>query len=101
MARFDGRTVITGAASGLGAACARRFADEGAVVVGFDVTGGAPVEHERLVDVADEAAVAGAVDGVAEWLGHLDGLVTAAGVAGGGPVHLLDADEWARVLGST
>ncbi|HUO49562.1 MAG TPA: SDR family oxidoreductase, partial [Acidimicrobiales bacterium] len=30
--------------------------------------------------------------------GRIDGLVNAAGVAGGGPVHLLDAAEWERVL---
>jgi NAD(P)-dependent dehydrogenase (short-subunit alcohol dehydrogenase family) len=38
MARLKGRVaVITGAASGIGAACARRFADEGAVIAGLDV----------------------------------------------------------------
>ncbi len=97
--RLAGRVaVITGAASGLGAACARRFAEEEAVVVGLDVTAGAPAQHEYQVDVADEAAVAGALDDVVSSLGHLDVLVNCAGVAGGGPVHLLDAAEFARVL---
>jgi NAD(P)-dependent dehydrogenase (short-subunit alcohol dehydrogenase family) len=35
---------------------------------------------------------------VVQSLGRLDVVVNCAGVAGGGPVHLLDADEWARVL---
>ncbi|HEY6319852.1 MAG TPA: SDR family NAD(P)-dependent oxidoreductase [Acidimicrobiia bacterium] len=97
--RLAGRVaVVTGAASGLGAACATRFADEGAVVAGLDITPGGPVASEHLVDVADEDAVARALDAIVEAHGRLDVLVNCAGVAGGGPVHLLDAEEWARVL---
>ena len=97
--RLAGRVAaITGAASGLGAACATRFAAEGAVVAGLDVTPGAPVASEHLVDVADEDGVAGVLDAVVEAHGRLDVVVNCAGVAGGGPVHLLDAAEWARVL---
>jgi NAD(P)-dependent dehydrogenase (short-subunit alcohol dehydrogenase family) len=41
--RLEGRVaVITGAASGLGAACAERFTSEGAVVASLDLTPGAP-----------------------------------------------------------
>ncbi len=97
--RLAGRVaVITGAASGLGAACAERFAREGAVVASLDVTPGAQAAEEHLVDVGDEVAVAAAVDAVVQHLGRLDVVVNCAGVAGGGPVHLLDAGEWARVL---
>jgi NAD(P)-dependent dehydrogenase (short-subunit alcohol dehydrogenase family) len=97
--RLAGRVaIVTGAASGLGAACARRFADEGATVAGFDLVAGAPVHQEHLLDVADEAAVSAAVDAVATAAGRLDVVVNCAGVAGGGPVHLLDATEWERVL---
>jgi NAD(P)-dependent dehydrogenase (short-subunit alcohol dehydrogenase family) len=90
--------VITGAASGLGEACAQRFAAEGAIVAGLDRTAGAPVAVEHLLDVTDEAAVGDAMDQVAAEHGRIDILVNSAGVAGGGPVHLLDAAEWARVL---
>lgn len=97
--RLAGRVaVITGAASGLGAACAERFTSEGAVVASLDITPGAPAAQEHLVDVGDEAAVAEAIDSVVQSLGRVDVVVNCAGVAGGGPVHLLDADEWARVL---
>jgi NAD(P)-dependent dehydrogenase (short-subunit alcohol dehydrogenase family) len=90
--------VVTGAASGLGEACARRFAAEGAVVAGIDRTAGAPVTVEHLVDVTDESAVGDAMDQVATAYGRIDILVNSAGVAGGGPVHLLEASEWHRVL---
>jgi NAD(P)-dependent dehydrogenase (short-subunit alcohol dehydrogenase family) len=97
--RLAGRVaVVTGAASGLGEACARRFLDEGAIVVGLDRTPGAPVTVEHVVDVTDEAAVRDAFDQVAAEHGHLDILVNSAGVAGGGPVHLLDSAEWSRVI---
>jgi NAD(P)-dependent dehydrogenase (short-subunit alcohol dehydrogenase family) len=49
------------------------------------------------VDVRDEAGLAAAVAAVVEAHGRLDVAVAAAGVAGGGPVHLVDAAEWDRV----
>jgi NAD(P)-dependent dehydrogenase (short-subunit alcohol dehydrogenase family) len=68
------------------------LADEGATVFGFDVTGPSPV------DVTDEGALAAAFDAVVAEHGRVDALATFAGVAGGGPVHGLDAGEWAHVL---
>ena len=105
MGRFDGRTaVVTGAASGIGEASAARLLSEGAIVVGVDVTppGSPPADGGRWIpvaaDVRDEDAVAAAVGTAVEAGGRLDGVVHAAGVAGGGPVHLLEAAEWHRVL---
>ena len=106
MGRLDGMVaVVTGAASGIGAACAQRFRGEGARVVGLDVTepahhqdtGGAGVEFSR-VDVCDEHAVAAVFDDVVTSHGRVDAVVHAAGVAGGGPVHLVQASEWQRVI---
>jgi len=96
MARLDGKVaIVTGSASGIGAATMARFRAEGATVVGMDVT---PADDAVALDVRDEAAAAEAVAATARDHGRIDVLVHAAGVAGGGPVHLVDAGEWDRVV---
>lgn len=100
MGRFDGQGfVVTGAASGIGLATARRLIDEGGTVVGCDLAAGPDGLGERFTfvaaDVTDEHAVAAVFRALA---GHVTGVVHAAGVAGGGPVHLLDKGEWDRVI---
>jgi NAD(P)-dependent dehydrogenase (short-subunit alcohol dehydrogenase family) len=98
MGRLDGMVaLVTGAASGIGEACARRFTDEGAIVVGLDVHDNDAAIDAR-VDVRDEDAVARTVGEVVAAHGRLDIVVNAAGVAGGGPVHQLSVDEWDRVV---
>ncbi len=97
----DRVALITGLSSGIGAACAARFRAEGARIAGIDVQKPAQEElcesfHEG--DVRDEQAVERAVASVSEHFGRIDVLVNAAGVSGGGPVHLLPVEEWERVI---
>jgi len=112
MGRLDRKVaLVTGAASGIGAACAARFAAEGATIAGLDLqkpVGGSWDEVLRLaprslfrdgIDVRSDAAVKQAVDGVLRALGHIDVLVNAAGVGSGGSrAHELPEAEWDRVL---
>ncbi len=101
--------IVTGASSGIGAACAERFSREGAHVAALDVTplpdtvtkalSEGPDWCSREVDVADEAAVAAAVAVVADRFGRIDALVHAAGVASAARVHELAVEEWDRILG--
>jgi NAD(P)-dependent dehydrogenase (short-subunit alcohol dehydrogenase family) len=110
MGRLEGKVaLITGAASGIGAAIALRFAQEGARIAGLDIQDlaeGDWAEAVRLagdgrlhkLDVRDKDAVGRAVAEVESDFGQIDLLVNSAGVAGGGPVHLIDDEEWDRVM---
>jgi len=104
MGRLDGKVMlVTGSSSGIGAACVERFSAEGARVVGGDLAPpGAEVvapEHFRPCDVTDEGSVHDLVVAAAGLTGRIDGVVTSAGVSGGGPVHLVDTASWDHVLG--
>jgi NAD(P)-dependent dehydrogenase (short-subunit alcohol dehydrogenase family) len=108
MASLDGKVaLVTGAASGIGLACVARFVAEGARVVGVDLAlptreldlpSGADAVSFAELDVRDEAAIADAIAGAVAEHGRIDAVVTAAGVAGGGFAHMVDRDEWQRVL---
>ncbi len=99
--------IVTGAASGIGLACARRFATEGATVVGVDlqrsgdwqsVAALAPCSHFHQVDVTDGAAQRAVAEATVRDFGSIDILLTAAGVGDGGPVGMLDEETWDRVI---
>lgn len=107
MTNCAGRTiVVTGAGSGIGRATVERLLDDGADVVGTDIAerpdglgeaAGDRFEYLTL-DVRDEAAVDAAMATTVERFGRIDGVVTAAGVAGGGAVHDLPVEEWDRII---
>lgn len=90
---FKGRGfLVTGAASGLGAAVTRMLADEGARVLGIDVNaaGGAALASElgeavlfRKADVTSETDGQAAVAFAAKTFGHIHGLINCAGIAPG------------------
>ena len=93
MGLLENRTAfITGAASGIGAATARRFAAEGARLVLLDITGealtalGQEIGPERaltaVVDVADEDATRNAVDEALKRFERIDAAVLNVGVTG-------------------
>ena len=110
MNRLQGRVaVITGVASGIGLATAERFAAEGASIAGIDIgeppadkwdeiSARAPGAIFQEADVRDEEAIETAVAAAAAHFGHIDILVTAAGVIGMGPAHLLPVSEFERIV---
>jgi NAD(P)-dependent dehydrogenase (short-subunit alcohol dehydrogenase family) len=93
-----GTVLVTGGASGLGAAVAQAVAAAGGTPSVLDrVEPAFPVDHE-LVDLADGRAAEAAVTRVAERLGRLDAVVTAAGVDACGPLDGVPPDAWERVV---
>ncbi len=102
MIDLTGKSILlTGAASGIGAAAVRLMTGAGARVAGFDL---APSDAELSItgDVTRAADLEGAVAAVEERFGGLDALVSNAGLflAGGGdgPSPRLSEDSWHRTL---
>jgi NAD(P)-dependent dehydrogenase (short-subunit alcohol dehydrogenase family) len=99
---FEGRVaLVTGGASGIGAAVVRRLQESGARVAVFDLhPAGAPEGALQIAgDVSSSAAANDAVARVESELGRLDALVCSAGV-GGDSLRTVDVpdEEWKRVL---
>jgi len=106
--RFEGRVaIVTGGASGIGEAIARRIAAEQGQVVIFDmdqvgmerVAADCPVTP-ALVDIGDEEAVKAGVARVVEQFGQLDIVVNSAGIVGPTSTRIVDysTENFAQVL---
>ena len=92
--RLEGKVcIVTGAASGIGRASARLFADEGATVVAADLEG-----TPYRVDVADEGETQALAAAVVAEHGRIDVLFNNAGIAGVGDLEETTLDLWERVM---
>ena len=101
MSEFTGlKAIVTGGASGLGAAIAARFAQEGVQVAVLDRDLAEPADGILAfrADVTDTASVQAAVDEAAERLGGIDIVVNNAGIGAQGDIAANPDDEWMRVL---
>jgi 2-keto-3-deoxy-L-fuconate dehydrogenase len=102
----DQVAIVTGGASGIGAASARLFAAEGAKValVDRDAAGLAKVAAEIPgaltieADVSDNAQAEAGVARVMQQWGRIDVLMTAAGISLGGTVDKIDEAAWERTF---
>jgi NADP-dependent 3-hydroxy acid dehydrogenase YdfG len=102
--------LVTGASSGIGAATARRLAEDGATVAlvarrkerldllaaEIELAGGTDVAVEA--DITDRDQAAAAVHHVVDRLGRLDILVNNAGLMLLGPVLGADTEDWDRMI---
>lgn len=112
--RLKGKVaIISGAASGMGAATARRFAREGAKVViadqleaegrkiAEDINAANAPQGEAVfmrLDVTDEANWAQVVDETVQRFGKLDIMVNNAGISGSAVTDMLDTDAWDKLM---
>jgi NAD(P)-dependent dehydrogenase (short-subunit alcohol dehydrogenase family) len=105
--RFDDKVLfVTGGASGLGAAAARRFADEGAKIAIADINHEAadrlaaalPDATSVLIDTSDARSVEDAIATTVEYYGQIDVIFNNAGIPGNQmPLHEMTVDNWRQV----
>ena len=98
--RLDGKVaVITGAASGIGAETTRLFQQEGAKVVGVDLSDDAVSDLAIKADVTDPAAVEGVYTQAREQFGKIDVLFNNAGISPDDDASILDTsvESWDKV----
>jgi len=96
------RVLITGGASGIGAATVARFQEDGCRVAALDLSeamlAASAADVKVVCDVTDEASVAAAVESAVAELGGLDVVVTSAGIASRGSAVECTPQEFDRVM---
>jgi NAD(P)-dependent dehydrogenase (short-subunit alcohol dehydrogenase family) len=99
--RGPGRVIVTGGASGLGAAVAHAVQQAGGtpIVLDLDVSRVPEGIESHRVDVSDSTAVEAAVTAAAEAHDGLDAVVTAAGVDTPAPLDGLSTASWEKIVG--
>jgi len=100
MPEFDGLVaVVTGGASGIGAAVARKLIDSGASVAVLDLNpaDADPAAFAVATNVADDESVRAAIEAVVGRFGRIDIVVNNAGIGAQGDVAANSDDEWHRV----
>ncbi|MFK0251229.1 SDR family NAD(P)-dependent oxidoreductase [Amycolatopsis azurea] len=90
--------IVSGAASGIGAATVTRLAAAGHTVVGVDITEQPGLEHGVVGDVSDEDTWRRAVELAEKACGGVDVLVSNAFTAVVAPLHELERTDWDRQL---
>ncbi|WP_375386282.1 SDR family NAD(P)-dependent oxidoreductase [uncultured Microbacterium sp.] len=98
---FEGLiAIVTGGASGIGAAVTRQLLDRGAQVAVLDINvdGANAGALAVATDVGNDASVRAAVEAVAARFGGIDILINNAGIGAQGTVEDNPDDEWARVF---
>lgn len=87
--------LVTGAARGIGAHIAARFAEHGAFVYAADIAEGAALR----MDVTDRATVRAGLERIVRERGGLDVLVNNAGLLASGPFDQTSGEAWDRLVG--
>ena len=92
--------IVTGGASGIGAAVVRRLLAGGArvAVLDLDISTASSESFGVVADVADDASVRAAVELAAAELGGIDIVINNAGIGAQGTIEENDDAKWARVL---
>lgn len=98
MSELDGLiAIVTGGASGIGAAVAHHLSESGAKVAVLDLDADRVKQFAVVTDVSDNGSVVAAIASVVEKYGRIDIVVNNAGIGAQGDVAANSDDEWHRV----